>query len=248
MTGSRRVAVIGSGRMGHAVARLAAERGWTVTAMIGAADNAAGHGVTRASLAGADVAVEFTVAAAAPANIRACVAAGCPVVSGTTGWQDAMAAVRAEVATAGGTLLWAANFSVGVQILSDLVEQAARVVARAKATAGGHAAFDVAIVETHHAGKKDAPSGTARLLAARAADGEGGGRTAESIPISSVRIGHVPGTHEVLFDAPFEQLRLTHEARDRRVFAEGALLAAGWLIGRRGVFTMHDVLHGEAPT
>jgi 4-hydroxy-tetrahydrodipicolinate reductase len=247
MSAGRRVAIIGHGRMGRAVARLAAERGWSVTAVLAAADNPGGRGITREALGGAEVAVEFTAPGAAADNIRACVAAGCPVVSGTTGWLAHLPAVRAEVERTGGGLLWAANFSLGVHILSALVKQAADLVARAQATAGGEAAFDLAIVETHHAGKKDAPSGTARALAARAAEGAGGGRTPESIPVTSVRTGHVPGTHEVIFDAPFEQLRLTHEARDRRVFADGALLAAGWLIGRRGVFTMDDVFQEGAP-
>ncbi len=93
------------------------------------------------------------------------------------------------------------------------------------------------MVETHHAAKKDAPSGTAQTLAARRRTSLG-----HAIPITSVRTGSVPGMHEFIFDAPFEQIRLTHTARDRRVFAEGALLAAGWLIGKQGVFTMRDVL------
>jgi 4-hydroxy-tetrahydrodipicolinate reductase len=97
--------------------------------------------------------------------------------------------------------------------------------------------FDAHEIETHHAAKKDAPSGTAQTLAAAAGRAWG-----HSIPITSVRTGSVPGIHEFIFDAPFEQIRLTHTARDRRVFAEGALLAAGWLIGKKGVFTMRDVL------
>ena len=99
--------------------------------------------------------------------------------------------------------------------------------------------FDAHITETHHAAKKDAPSGTAAGLERLAATEWG-----RAIPITSIRTGSVPGTHEIVFDAPFEQIRLTHEARDRRVFADGALLAARWLIGRRGVFTMRDVLAG----
>jgi 4-hydroxy-tetrahydrodipicolinate reductase len=97
--------------------------------------------------------------------------------------------------------------------------------------------FDRHLIETHHAAKKDAPSGTAALLARTAEHSSG-----KPMPITSVRTGSVPGTHEVVFDAPFEQVRLVHEARDRRVFAEGALTAARWLAGRRGVYTMQDVL------
>jgi 4-hydroxy-tetrahydrodipicolinate reductase len=101
--------------------------------------------------------------------------------------------------------------------------------------------FDGHMVETHHTAKKDAPSGTAASLA-RSAERAGG----RPLPITSVRVGSVPGTHEVIFDGAFEQVRLVHEARDRRVFAEGALTAARWLVGRTGVFTMQDVL--SSPT
>lgn len=242
-----RLAVIGEGKMGRAIAALAEERGWSVVARIGPPrpGDAGGAGggasvVTRATLAGADVAVEFTTPSAAAANIRACLAAGCPVVVGTTGWYDALPAIAEEVRRAGGALLWASNFSPGVHLFADLVARAARLAAQA----GG---FDAHLVETHHAAKQDAPSGTAVMLARRVAESAG-----REPPITSVRTGHVPGTHELLLDAPFEQLRLEHVARDRRVFADGALLAARWLAGgdppRRGVFEMRDVLQStETP-
>jgi 4-hydroxy-tetrahydrodipicolinate reductase len=111
-----------------------------------------------------------------------------------------------------------------------------KAAARALKSAPG---FDVQITETHHSAKKDAPSGTAANLEKVARD-EWGRR----IPITSIRVGSVPGTHEFVFDAPFEQIRIEHVARDRRVFADGALLAAKWLIGKQGVFTMSDVLAG----
>ncbi len=221
-----RLAVVGAGRMGRAVAALAPERGAAVVATL-----ARGDAITRAALAGAHVAVEFTEPAAALANARACLAAGCPVVVGTTGWLDALPALRAEVDAAGGRLLWAANFSVGVNAMLAVAAAAARAL-----RGSGFAAH---LVETHHAAKKDAPSGTALALAGAAEAAWG-----EPIPTTSVRVGHVPGTHALLFDAPFEQVRLTHEARDRRVFAEGALVAARWLAAqpRPGVYTMQDVL------
>ena len=224
-----RVALIGMGKMGRAIAQLAPDRGMDIVARIDAAD-ASHASVTRESLAGADVAIEFTTPAAAPANIRACLAAGCPVVVGTTGWYDALPAISAEVANANGALLTAPNFSVGVAVFDRVIAEAAHLFA---ALPG----FDAHMIETHHNEKKDAPSGTAGSLA----------RTAEAamgrpIPITSVRVGSVPGTHELIFDSPFEQVRLVHEARDRRVFAEGALVAAQWLVGRHGVFGMQDVL------
>ncbi|MDQ3998475.1 MAG: dihydrodipicolinate reductase [Gemmatimonadota bacterium] len=228
-----RLAVVGLGRMGRAVEQLAGERGFEVVARIDAAHNRGGSGVTRESLAGADVIVEFTQPDAAVFNVHAAIAAACPIVVGTTGWYAALPGVMAEVERADGAVLWAPNFAIGVNIFEQLVEQAARLAAAAPG-------FDAHIVETHHAAKKDAPSGTALKLAEVARRGSG-----RDLPVTSVRTGSVPGTHELLLDAPFEQIRLEHVARDRRVFAEGALLAARWLVGRRGTFQMRDVL---APT
>jgi 4-hydroxy-tetrahydrodipicolinate reductase len=217
--------------MGRTVAALAGERGWQVVATLGAAGNKDGSGITRDSLAGADVTIEFTEPAAAAANVRAAVRAGCPVVSGTTGWSDQLPSVEEEVRARGGALFYAANFSIGVSIFVDIVARAAEAL-------GSVPGFDAHIVETHHAAKKDAPSGTARVLERGAATALG-----RAVPVTSIRVGSVPGTHEVLFDAPFEQIALAHIARDRRVFADGALAAARWLIGRRGVFGMADLIH-----
>lgn len=228
-----RLAVVGLGRMGRAVEQLAPERGFDVVARVSATHNRDGGGITAESLAGADVVIEFTQPQAAVSNIQATLATGCPIVVGTTGWYAALPAVIDEVARVNGALLWAPNFAIGVSVFEQLVEQAARLAAAAPG-------FDAHIVETHHAAKKDAPSGTALKLAQAARRGSG-----RSVPVTSVRTGSVPGTHELLLDAPFEQIRLEHVARDRRVFAEGALLAARWLVGRRGVFQMRDVL---APT
>jgi 4-hydroxy-tetrahydrodipicolinate reductase len=243
-----RLAVIGDGKMGRAVAQLAAERGWPVTAVIGAAGNHDGAGITRQNLAGATVAIEFTEPGAAASNVRACVAVGCAVVVGTTGWYEQLGAVEADVRRAGGAMLWASNFSIGVNIFADVVADAARRLGGVRGGQPGDG-FGMAIVETHHAMKKDAPSGTAQMLRRRILEALGSvrqGSKESDVPVTSVRAGFVPGTHEVLFDAPFEQIRLEHVARDRRVFADGALLAAEWLAagGRTGVFTMTDVLNG----
>ena len=231
-----RVAIVGHGKMGRAVEQLAAEHGWTVSAVIDAAANHDGAGITQESLAGADVAVEFTTGGAAPANVRACVRAGCPVVTGTTGWDAERARVEEAVLAGGGAMLWSPNFSIGVNLFWQVAELAARLAGRTKS-------FDAHIVETHHAAKRDAPSGTALVLERLATAAFG-----SEIPVSSVRVGAVPGTHELLLDAAFEQIRVVHEARDRRVFAEGALTAARWLIGRHGVYTMRDFLLAEVPT
>jgi 4-hydroxy-tetrahydrodipicolinate reductase len=234
MTG--KLAIVGMGKMGRAIAEMADARGWTVVATLGRGDVAAG--ITSALLNEADVAIEFTTPDAVVSNVQQIVAAGVPVVVGTTGWYDDFAAVTREVEARNGAILTATNFSLGVNIFIQLAATAARLLSKAPR-------FDAHIVETHHAAKKDAPSGTAITLQ-QAASAEWG----SPIPITSVRTGSVPGTHEFIFDSPFEQIHLEHIARDRRVFAEGALVAAGWLIGKHGVFSMRDVLetstHGSS--
>jgi 4-hydroxy-tetrahydrodipicolinate reductase len=228
-----RLAIIGLGRMGRAVEELAPARGFEIVARLDAAQTRDGDGITAESLGGAQVAVEFTEPSAALPNIHAVLAAGCPIVVGTTGWYASLPLVLNEVARVDGALLWAPNFSIGVQIFERVVEEAARLASAARG-------FDAHIVETHHAAKKDAPSGTAGRLAQTVRRASG-----RDVSVTSVRVGSVPGTHELLLDAPFEQIRLEHVARDRRVFAEGALLAARWLVGRRGVFQMRDVLNAS---
>jgi 4-hydroxy-tetrahydrodipicolinate reductase len=225
-----RLAIIGDGRMGRALRALAGDAGFEVAAFLGQED-VGKFGPTEKQLAGAQVAVEFSVPDAAAANIVACARAGVAVVSGTTGWDDGHAATEKAVRDSKGALLWSPNFSIGVAIFARIIEQATRDIAATQGTFGVH------VVETHHAQKQDAPSGTAKMLAARAKLALG-----EDVPITSVRTGQVPGTHEFICDAAFEQIRLVHEARDRRVFAAGALAAARWLLGQRGIFTMNDFL------
>jgi 4-hydroxy-tetrahydrodipicolinate reductase len=227
---THRLAIVGMGKMGRAIAELAPSRGWNVVATLDEADVRAAGGITHDALNGAEVAVEFTTPAAAPSNIRALVAAACPVIVGTTGWYEHFDNIKHDAESRGVGLLTATNFSLGVNIFEQIATRAAELLSR---TPG----FEAHIVETHHSAKKDAPSGTAKTLAKAASKAWG-----SDIPITSVRTGSVPGTHELIFDAPFEQIHLEHIARDRRVFAEGALVAAAWLIGRRGVFTMRDVL------
>lgn len=225
-----KIAIIGDGKMARAIAPLAEERRHTVTAMLGPDDNRDGSGISRERLGNPDLAIEFTEPSAAAANVLACARAGLPVVVGTTGWYDALVTVTGEVHRLGGTMFWAPNFSLGVAVLSAAIDAAT-------AALRGVPGFDIHLVETHHAAKKDRPSGTAASLARIAS-----GNLGRDVPITSVRTGHVPGTHELVIDAAFEQLRLVHEARDRRVFADGAISAAEWLLGRTGVFTMRDLL------
>jgi len=233
MSDPLRIAIIGGGLMGHAVKELADERGITVAGMLDSAAMEDESGATKELLSGADVALEFSTPTAAVANIGVCLEAGCPVVVGTTGWYEQLQEVEASVEASGGSLLWASNFSLGVALLTKLVERAGELASSLEQ-------FDVQLTETHHTLKRDAPSGTALTL-----EGEMSRAMGRSIPITSVRTGFVPGTHEVTLDGPFERITLAHEARDRRVFADGALTAAAWLHGRKGVFTMADVFDVE---
>jgi 4-hydroxy-tetrahydrodipicolinate reductase len=227
---ARAVAIIGDGKMGQAVRQLAIDKGWKVTAIVGERENAGGKGIDARSLGKPDVAVEFTQPDAAVGNITACLRAGVPIVAGTTGWYDSLPAVTRIANETGTPLLWSPNFSLGVNVLIELARYAGTMMRSLED-------FDAHIVEMHHSKKKDAPSGTAIVIAKAASDALG-----RPITTTSVRTGSVPGTHELIFDGAFEQLSLMHLARDRRVFAEGALTAADWLIGKKGVFTMRDVL------
>lgn len=226
----RRVAIIGDGKMGQAISQLALEKGWTVTAVIGEKENVAGAGISARSLGNPEVAVEFTQPDAAVANVTACLRAGVPIVVGTTGWYDALNDVSRTANETGTALLWSPNFSLGVNVMIELSRYAGTLMRTLEG-------FDAHIVETHHTRKKDAPSGTAIAIAKAASDA-----LERPIPTTSVRTGSVPGTHELIFDGTFEQLSISHLARDRRVFAEGALKAADWLVGRKGIFTMRDML------
>ena len=231
-----RILIVGDGKMGHAIAALAAARGHTVHAMIGREENAGGRALTRERLAGADVAVEFTGPDAAVANLERLIEAGVPVVTGTTGWSAMLPRITRLVEERGGALLHASNFSAGVQLFLRAAEDLARRFA-------GHAEFDAFILEEHHAGKRDAPSGTALSLQAALRRGD----AARSFPITSVRAGAIPGTHVVTYDGPADSVTLRHVARSREGFAEGALAAAEWLPGRPGVHTFEQMLFGATP-
>ncbi len=227
---TRTLAIIGDGKMGHAIRQLALDKGWQVSAVIGERESAEGVGISRKSLGEPDVAVEFTQPSAAVANVTACLRESVPVVVGTTGWYESLPEVTRIANETGTSLLWSPNFSLGVNVMIEVARYAASLMRNLEE-------FDAHIIETHHTRKKDAPSGTAIAIAKAASDA-----LERPIPTTSVRTGSVPGTHELIFDGAFEQLSIVHEARDRRVFADGALRAADWLVGKSGVFTMRDVL------
>jgi 4-hydroxy-tetrahydrodipicolinate reductase len=183
--------------------------------------------------AAADVAVDFSTAEALGGHFRQYADRGLPVVIGTTGWSAQEAELRAQAGRAGLGVVASANFSIGVNIFQLIVAEAARLMQ-------AHEQYGAWIHEAHHATKRDAPSGTALLLR----DTMVSARYGRPIDMSSTRAGAIPGIHTVGFDGVSDTIELTHTARDRRGFAAGALLAARWIQGRRGWFTMADVLQG----
>jgi len=230
-----RIAIIGNGRMGKAVAALAPKRGHSVHTVVVRVENAAGRALTRERLSGADVAVEFTRPDAVVKNLERLIELGIPTVTGTTGWDLELSRVTDLVLQQGGALLHAANFSVGVHLFF----QAARELARAFR---GRPEFTGFIAEEHHKAKLDVPSGTALVLQ-RWLQAEEPGR---KFPISSVRSGEALGTHSLTYQGQHETIALSHRTLDRQVFAAGALSAAEWLPGHPGVFTFEQMLFGAS--
>ena len=239
------LAIIGYGKMGHAVEQCASKRGHTIVLTIDTPE----EWESKASLLkGCDVAVEFSTPATAVDNIRRCLKAGVPVVSGTTGWNDRLEAVKAECEALGGALFVASNFSIGMNIVFELNRQLARLTSPLPD-------YSVSITETHHIHKLDAPSGTAIHLANdiiaehkadawHLADSGNNSQTCDqnTIPISAIRKGEVAGIHEIRYDSPLDTITLTHEAKGREGLALGATLAAEFLAGKQGFFTMKDLL------
>ena len=229
-----KLAIVGNGKMGRAVAKLAQERGHTIHVVVDSKDNAGGRGLTHERLAGADVAVEFTRPDAVVGNLERLIELGIPTVAGTTGWADALPRIGRLVQDRGGALLHAPNFSAGVHLFLLVAREMARRFQ-------GRREFEESIVEKHHASKLDAPSGTALLLQQQAGREDSG----RKFPITSVREGTVPGTHTLTYEGPHETITLGHVAWSRESFAAGALAAAEWLPGKRGVFTFEDMLLGD---
>jgi 4-hydroxy-tetrahydrodipicolinate reductase len=224
------IVVLGRGKTGSLVAQLAQERGHQVTTLA-STDNPNGAGLTKEKLKGVDVVIDFTTPQAVIANIEACMRAGVSMVAGTTGWHGELDRVRALVEKSGTGLVYGSNFSLGVNVFFD--------IARAASTAVGHGYF-ARIMEKHHTQKKDSPSGTA-LAIKRLLQKPG----IAEIEITSIREGDTVGQHIILLDSGNDTMMLVHDAKSRSGFAEGALLAAEWIQGRRGVFEFADVLKGK---
>ena len=225
-----KLALFGQGGMGSLVEARSREAGYEITAVFTDRDAQRPVDEVAAGLKGADVAVDFSVGAAVPDHVRAAVRAGVPLVEGTTGWAKELDAVRRIVTDGRGALVYGANFSIGVNLFY-------RIVATAAQQLGRDPTYGAFIEEAHHIRKKDAPSGTALKLKEIVAKSFGDG-----ISVASTRAGNIPGIHRVGFDGIADQILLTHTARTREGFAAGALLAARWIVGRKGVYEFADVL------
>jgi 4-hydroxy-tetrahydrodipicolinate reductase len=224
-----RVLLLGHGRMARLVEALAPEFGCSIAAVI--TNNDAEGRIRDGAYGDVDVAIDFTVADAVPRNLPLLAERGISTVIGTTGWATHEPALRQVVERSHIGVLAAPNFSLGLNLFQIVAEEAARRLA-------SHASFGAWIHELHHATKRDAPSGTAIQLK----NGMEGAGYTRPIDVSSTRAGSIPGTHTIGFDGPSDTITLTHTVRDRAVFARGALEAARWLQGRRGWFTMRDML------
>ena len=227
------LALIGYGKTGKAVAQLAPTRGFEVRLILTAESNRGGAGINKDHFRGVDIAVDFTAPEAVVENVRLVAGLGCNMVVGTSGWNARLEEVRSIVERAGTGLLYASNFSIGAQLFFRAAEAAARVFAK-------FPMFEPYITETHHHFKKDAPSGTAVELKRRIQPSF----EEREVPVASIRAGFFPGTHELGFDSEADTVILRHTSRGRQGFAEGALYAARWLVGKKGIFAFSDLFTG----
>jgi len=226
-----RILLIGYGRMGRMVESLAGEYGCEIAGIVDPFSPAHAANIDDPRWTGVDAAIDFSSPDAVAANVPALARRRINVVLGTTGWQRHEPELRRVIAEAGSGIVAAPNFSAGVVLFEAIVARAARLF-------DAQQDFGAWIHESHHSAKKDAPSGTALLL--KSAMEQAG--YSRPVDVASTRAGHNPGTHTVGFDGPAESITLAHSARDRTAFARGALVAARWIVGRAGWFTMHDVL------
>lgn len=217
--------------MGKAVESLAPQRRFRIKLVLDEISNQTYQAITPENFSGVDVCVDFTTPEAAVENVRRVAALGCNLVVGTTGWHDRIHEVREAVERAGIGMVYGANFSIGVQ----LFYRAARALAEAFQP---YTAYEPYISEAHHRFKKDAPSGTAIELKRRVEPVLG----AREVPVASLRAGSIPGTHELGFDSEADTVILRHTARSRQGFAEGALYAARWIVGKKGLFSFTEIL------
>jgi 4-hydroxy-tetrahydrodipicolinate reductase len=228
---SRGLAIVGYGKMGRLIEQLAPEYGFEVRAKFTRGNNLHVAGITTESLRGIEAAVEFTTPNSAPDNLRRLAALGINTVCGTTGWHEHLPRIHESIRSAGSALVYSPNFSVGVNVFFQTVARAASFFAK-------YTEYEAWGWEIHHAAKKDAPSGTLKKLAEemRASGYE------RTVTLTANRAGAHPGTHEIGFDSLADTITLRHTARSREGFARGALRAASWVIGKKGVFEFREIL------
>lgn len=231
------IALLGYGKMGKAIEEIAVARGHTIGLKI--------NNNTPIDLTGIDVAIDFSLPTVAVSNIMTCIKAGVPVVSGTTGWLEHYDDMSQLCEENNGAFLYASNFSIGVNIFFELNRKLAELMKDQQQ-------YKVDIKEIHHTQKLDAPSGTAITLAEGILENsdkkgwelvENTIPSSDMVPIASERMGDVPGTHKITYMNEVDTIQISHEAHSRAGFAQGALLAAEWLVGKQGVFSMKDVLN-----
>jgi 4-hydroxy-tetrahydrodipicolinate reductase len=224
-----RIALIGYGKMGHAVRALAEEHGHEVPVIIGEAhENMAAERFPE-TLRMADVAIDFSAADAVRRNVEACMLANIPIVEGTTGWNAQLSDIKFLVEESGAAMVHGANFSIGVNLFYKLAEYAAALFSN-------FPEYEAFIEEQHHSRKKDAPSGTALKLK------DVVDKHVQIGDIAATRAGNIPGTHRLGFDGKADQILLEHTARSREGFALGAIMAAEWIVGKRGFYEFSDVI------
>jgi 4-hydroxy-tetrahydrodipicolinate reductase len=235
-----KIALIGYGKMGRAIERIALGKGHEIVLKIDL-DN--GQELTKENLSKADVAIEFTGPSSAAANLFKCGEAGISVVCGSTGWLDDLDAVKKLFEKNGAAFIYASNFSIGVNIFFELNKKLASLMA-------AHPSYAVEMLEIHHTQKKDAPSGTAITLAEQVLQENHAlkkwvnrpRQDDTELPVLSERIDPAPGTHIVKYRSPVDDIEITHTAHNREGFAGGAVLAAEFIQHKKGIFTMKDVL------
>ncbi|HTM65261.1 MAG TPA: 4-hydroxy-tetrahydrodipicolinate reductase [Flavipsychrobacter sp.] len=235
-----KIALVGYGKMGHAIEQLALKRGHEVPLKIATANR---HELNDANLKEIDVVIEFTNPEAAQENVLECLKAGVPVVCGTTGWNERLSLAKMTALQHNTSFLHASNFSVGVNIFFEVNKFLASMM-------NDQDSYDIVLEETHHTQKKDAPSGTAITLAEQILENVSRKRhwtkeattDSDAFPIISHRIENVPGTHSVTYTSAIDDIEIIHTAHNREGFAKGAVLAAEYIAGKKGVFTMKDVL------
>jgi 4-hydroxy-tetrahydrodipicolinate reductase len=234
------IALIGYGKMGKAIEEIALKKGHLVVLKI---DDQNLNDLTKANLQKADVAIEFTGPQSAIQNILLCFEAGVPVVCGTTGWISQLEMVKDKCKEFNGTFLYASNFSIGVNIFFELNKRLANLM-------GSHTDYNVTMEEIHHTEKKDAPSGTTITLAEEIIKASSQKNKwvnthsdkPEELSITSKRIDPAAGTHSVKYSSEVDDIEIIHTAHNRKGFASGALLAAEFIVGKKGIFSMKEVL------